>query len=136
MSLFLCLILLWCLEMFSLFHLTICVFMIFIEAFSGLLFKAPEHIHNWYFESIFLYFSQVAFLRAYCNRVTGLWGKHMVLAIPVWFCDRAYTSGVMTVDMFCLFGVCFGVFVGRCSILCLGLPVLHPRQVWQLWCPW
>ena len=31
--------------------------------------------------------------------------------------------------MFCLFGVCFGVFVGRCSILWLRLPILDPRQL-------
>lgn len=51
--------------------LFLCGFADFIKRFIHVLSKALDHIHNCYFEILVLYFSYIAFLRFYCNKVTG-----------------------------------------------------------------
>ena len=60
-----------------------CAFTIVIKAFIQIFFKVLERILNYDVEALVLCFSSIAFPRACCNRVSGLWRRCIVLALLV-----------------------------------------------------
>lgn len=63
--------------------LNYCAFMIFIKAFIQIPFKVLKRIPNYDVELLVLCFSSIAFPRACCNSVSGLWRRCFVLALLV-----------------------------------------------------
>lgn len=60
-----------------------CVFTDFIKEFIHIFFNVLEHILNYCFDILVLFFSFAAYLGACYNRVNSLWWRHIILTIHV-----------------------------------------------------
>lgn len=101
----------------------ICVFKVFIIGFIRIFIKILQHIQNYYFEILFLFFIIITWIRVYCNKVTRFRLCYNVIIINVYsifFFANVQASGVMIkevvlgVDVLCCLSqvdVPFFVFV-------------------------